>query len=347
LKGNDRVPSLIARMTLIESWPAAVVAVGLCACGSHEQLFLNGDDEGGSFQGSGADAANASSLAVSVTPPHPLLCPGQCVALSAQAAGGKAPYRYRWDDGLASDGGEVSVCPGATTTYNVTATDSSGTGVGELQTGSATGSASVTATVTADCDAGEATAPMIDAGARTDAGPGLQLLQIPLDTYTGITVGLIDGSNVYRTNWTSAASGTVSGVLSPPAGDIQVTYTASDLYGTGMQTPGANFWLPASTYTSATVPDAPPGSAVEIAGGASEFDSITFSEPVTDPIVAIFSLGASLPPANTLAFKAPFTVLSSGPDVFGGPTGVATLTVVDGGVSSTEGSGVVQVMGTF
>lgn len=207
------------------------------------------------------------------------------------------------------------------------------------------GTASVTVTVTPDCDAG--TVP-IDAGASADAGAGLQLLQTTYNTYTGITVGVVQGSTAYWTDWTAMASGTVSGVLSLPTGDVQVTYTATDFYG-AQTTTGGNLWLPASTFTSATVPNAPPGPGmVQISGGATQFDSVTFSRPVTNPIVAIFSLGtSSVPPAVSIDFKDPFALLTSGPDVFGGAAGTPTLTEVDAGVSGMEGSGLVEVMGTF
>jgi hypothetical protein len=49
----------------------------------------------------------------------------------------------------------------------------------------------------------------------------------------------------------------------------------------------------------------------------------------------------------TIDFKAPFSILTSGPDIFGGVAGTPTLTLDDGGVTGEEGSGLVQVQGTF
>jgi hypothetical protein len=131
---------------------------------------------GGNAQGTGApgevgvfdlDASqgpdvDVGRLAVSASSSLSSLCPSDCATLSAQATGGVAPYTFAWDHGLTSTGATALVCPDATTTYKVTATDSSGHSSGELQTASQTGTASVTLTVDASC-AGHA--PMDDAGA--------------------------------------------------------------------------------------------------------------------------------------------------------------------------------------
>jgi hypothetical protein len=180
-----------------------------------------------------------------------------------------------------------------------------------------------------------------------DGGAGLEVYQTTNAPWTGITVGVREGTMVYWTSWTAATAGSLSGVMSPPSGDIAVTYTGADLYGS-QTTAGSDFWSPASTYVSATVPDAPPGPGlVEINGGPGQIDTIRFSQPVTNPLVGIVSLGTGyLPVPVELDFGAPCTVLSYGPDTYL-PTAAGTLTGVDGGVTATEGSGVVEIEGTF
>jgi hypothetical protein len=128
---------------------------GSRAAGAPYSLDVGSDDGG---PGLAAGEASVSSLPVSVTPSGSV-CAGQCVVLSAQASGGRAPYAYAWSHGLAADGGAVRVCPASTTTYAVTATDSAGNAGGEFPTPDATGTAQTTVTVS-DCpDTGRACGP--------------------------------------------------------------------------------------------------------------------------------------------------------------------------------------------
>jgi hypothetical protein len=92
----------------------------------------NQSDASGTFAGSERSDAGTSGLSVAITPAAPSVCPGECVTLAATASGGRAPYAFAWSPEAASDGGDITVCPGQTTTYGVNATDSSGSG-GELQ----------------------------------------------------------------------------------------------------------------------------------------------------------------------------------------------------------------------
>jgi hypothetical protein len=309
-------------------------------CGSsNAPLTLNVgyvDDAGPGFTESDG-AAQDGALAVSVSPSKVTLCAGECVTLSPTASAGRPPYSYAWDHGLTGDG-PARACPASTTTYTVRATDSSGQS-GELTKPNATGTGNVTVVVTPCSEAGVP----LEAGAG-DAGPGLHFTEAIVAPWTGITVGVREGTTVYWANWTSMGTGTVAGVLMPPSGAIQVTYSG-ELYG-AQTTVGSDFYSPTATFVSATVSDPPPGPGIiEISGG--QVDSLAFSPPVTNPLVAIVSLGTGyLNQVVTLDFSAPVTVLSSGPDTYD-PTIAGTLTAADGGVSGIEGSGVVEVEGTF
>lgn len=56
----------------------------------------------------------------------PLPCGGGCADVTAVASGGKEPYSFVWEDGSTS--AERRLCPGASTTYEVIATDAGVTG---------------------------------------------------------------------------------------------------------------------------------------------------------------------------------------------------------------------------
>jgi hypothetical protein len=167
---------------------------------------------------------------------------------------------------------------------------------------------------------------------------------------TSHAVGVGDaGGLVYWADWQSVDGGTVSGTLSPPAGPIQVVYSG-DLYG-AQTTTGDDDFTPGATFTSATVPDPPPGPGmIEVSGGSTQTDTLTFSEPVTNPVIAIYNLGTAFAEESaSLVFSAPFAVLSSGLNAAGGGSywGNEVFVVVDGGVSGVGANGVVELEGTF
>lgn len=129
---------------------AAAFGTG-CGSGSHTySLDVGGDEAGGPALMLGPDGdASVGSLSLSASVGVSPLCPGQCTALTATAHGGTPPYALAWDHGLVPDGGPVTVCPDATTTYTVTVKDSSGRSGGELTAASLTASAKVTVQVSA------------------------------------------------------------------------------------------------------------------------------------------------------------------------------------------------------
>jgi hypothetical protein len=167
---------------------------------------------------------------------------------------------------------------------------------------------------------------------------------------TSHTAGAGDaGALVYWADWQSVDGGTVSGTLSPPAGVIRVVYSG-DLYG-AQTTTGDDDFTPAATFTSATVSNPPPGPGmIEVAGGSTQTDTLTFSEPVTNPVLAIYNLGTAFAEESaSILFSAPFAVLSSGLNAAGGGSywGNEVFVAVDGGVSGVGANGVVELEGTF
>jgi hypothetical protein len=121
--------------------------------GSLYNLTVGADSDGGVVFGQ-LDATAAPNVEVSIASSETRVCLGQCVALVPSARGGSPPYAYAWSPALTADGDAVEVCPRATTTYEVTATDDSSR-AGELPLPGATASARVTLVVSPDCsDAG-------------------------------------------------------------------------------------------------------------------------------------------------------------------------------------------------
>jgi hypothetical protein len=292
---------------------------GLGACNSAGYTLTVGSDpplvDAANQPSDATVGAQGGALAVTLAVDGGGPCGVPCVTLRAQATGGVPPYAYVWDPGIEADGGVAEACSTTATSYTVSVTDSSGH-TGEVPTRGATVSATVSVAAPLPC-----------------GGDG----------------GTIDpASVVYWANWQDVDGGNVYGTISPPSGDIQVTYSG-ELYGSQIDS-GTDEFLPITTFTSTTVANPPPGPGIiKVAGLTSQVDMVTFSSPVTNPLVAIYSLGTSF--VNTpvsLLFGAPCTVLSSGPSadvtvLFGD----GTLALVDGGVSGIGSSGVVEIEGSY
>lgn len=146
------------------------------------------------------------------------------------------------------------------------------------------------------------------------------------------------------TDWTAATAGspgTAAGSLVFGGTDVFVTYVGEVL---GAQTAcGTNYWTTPTTYDAPGIP-APPGcDIIRLVGGNAIVNTITFSQPVSNPFMAILSLGQGGIPV-TYDFSAPFTVVSTGPGFWGN----GTLTALPGSsLQGREGHGTIQFNGTF
>ena len=151
--------------------------------------------------------------------------------------------------------------------------------------------------------------------------------------------------NIAWATWTTGTSGnpgSAAGTVSTAKyGTINVTYSGQT---SGLFAPD---WTPTSTFTGGVVGNAPPANSkgVQIEGGQSYTETITFSQTVADPIFAVWSLGAGGAPA-TFVFTAgePFTVQGGGPSTEYGGT---PLIISSGAVSGQEGNGIIQFNGNF
>lgn len=157
----------------------------------------------------------------------------------------------------------------------------------------------------------------------------------------------------YYVDWTAASpsAGTASGTISLPGATVQAGFSVTQANGspgsfTFAQTSGGtNYWNPGTPYRSSQVDNAPPASDILalIGGSTTTTYTITLSEPIRDPIMAIVSLGATGRPV-TYNFDRPFTIVSTGAGFWGnGPFTQQPGNVLQG----AEGHGTIQFIGTF
>ena len=140
------------------------------------------------------------------------------------------------------------------------------------------------------------------------------------------------------TDWTAntpGALGSASGTL----GSVAVTYSGEVNGNTQTNGGGTNYWVPINAYLSATVGNAPPGTdIITLIGGNATVNTITFSLPLLNPVMAILSLGQGGVPVD-YNFDQPFTILSFGLGFWGN----GTLADLGGNVlQGVEGHGVIQ-----
>jgi hypothetical protein len=161
-------------------------------------------------------------------------------------------------------------------------------------------------------------------------------------------------STIAWTDWNSATAGN-PGTASGTMGGITVTY-AGQTSGLGSvyapsigQTlyPGYGHtnWGPSTSYVGGDVGNAPPTNynSVALEGGSDISESITFSSFVTDPVIAIWSLGQG---GTTAAFdfSEAFSIVACGPsDEYGG----GCITESSDNVLGVEGNGVIEFNGTY
>jgi len=147
------------------------------------------------------------------------------------------------------------------------------------------------------------------------------------------------------TNWTAASNSTGAngnGSASGSVGGVGVSYSG-ELIGNVIN--GAStIWSPNSSFIGGTVTASPSvvGDDLRLDGAFAGTNTITFASSVTNPLFAIWSLGAGGPASFT--FNATPTFEAGGPNSqFGG----SAIQVAGNVVTGREGNGVVQFTGTF
>jgi hypothetical protein len=174
----------------------------------------------------------------------------------------------------------------------------------------------------------------------------IKLLAIPAICGIGLlSAGSARADTVSWADWTGATNGNPTGLATAtiPTTPVTISYTGEveSLQG------GYPSWTPASSYVGGTVSNAPPasGGIIQLFGGGTTTDTITFSTPVVNPVMAIWSLGQSGDQAEfDFTGSEPFTVEGGGPSAEYNGQG---LTSSGNTVYGIEGNGTIQFNGTF
>jgi hypothetical protein len=160
-----------------------------------------------------------------------------------------------------------------------------------------------------------------------------------------LTAGAAQAAVIAWTDWDPASAalgdpGSIDGV----AGTVGVSYDGEVL----SFLDNYPSWTPTTTWADGTiVENAPPssGGILRIVGGVGDqanTNTITFSQAVLNPVIAIWSLGQSGTPASFVFNLAP-TFVDGGPSAeYGGNP----ITVLGNTVSGIEGNGTIQFQGS-
>ena len=163
---------------------------------------------------------------------------------------------------------------------------------------------------------------------------------VAISLFSAVAAQSASATSIDWTTWSSNSAGTIGGL------GITITFSG-EMSGLSAGYPS---WMPTSTFSGGTVGNAPPssGGMIRLTGGTTTVDMVTFSKPVVNPVMAIWSLGqGGLTASFNFTASEPFTIESGGPSAeYGG----STIFVCSGNplaVCGTEGNGTIQFQGTF
>jgi hypothetical protein len=159
----------------------------------------------------------------------------------------------------------------------------------------------------------------------------------------------------YYVDWTAAnpSAGTASGAITlPDASTVGVTFSVTQATGApgsflfAQTSGGTNYWNPSAPYISSQVDNAPPAAdIIALVGGTGLTTyTLTLTEAIKDPILAIVSLGNPGLQVSYI-FDRPFTIVSQGTGYWGGNS--TSLSQVGNTLFGQEGHGTIQFIGTF
>lgn len=160
------------------------------------------------------------------------------------------------------------------------------------------------------------------------------------------TAALAHAGETAWIDWTTATTTTtVIGTLTLPSGIVEVKFSGPSLY-FSLTAPGSSDYWASGSPDAYAVTGEPVGSDMLafVGGTGTSVYKVTFSRPVTNPVMALMSLGRSGLPTRYVFTQKP-TLLSSGVGFFGGCA--TCLKVSKKTLTGTEGHGVVQFTGTF
>ena len=169
------------------------------------------------------------------------------------------------------------------------------------------------------------------------------IASLGLATAANATVWTIWSPSYTPGETSGIAMGTMGGVTVSYDGEINKSITNPHCGGICFAYPS---WTPTGSYFGGIVSTAPAPSdgTIQLEGGAlSGLDTITFSAPVKDPVIAIWSLGSPRTQAEFI-FSATATLEAGGPSAeYNGSSVVALGDKVTG----KEGNGTVAFVGTY
>jgi hypothetical protein len=152
-------------------------------------------------------------------------------------------------------------------------------------------------------------------------------------------IGAAHAGTIDWNAWTSATSGMIS------ADSVAVTFSAGG--STDNLVPNYPSYTPASTWADGTIVSNAPTSTdgiIQLTGGNTNINAVSFSTPVVDPVMAIWSLGAGGREASFDFTDATPTFVTGGPSAeYGG----SAISVSGNDVTGIEGNGTIQFIGTF
>lgn len=152
------------------------------------------------------------------------------------------------------------------------------------------------------------------------------------------------------TDWTSGTTGSVAndtarGVMTIGSQTVDVTFSGDIAF--LQSSGGTNYWTAptgTSPYTSTAVDNAPGTSDIVATSRAGVLQTITFSQAVLDPVMAIVSVGQ---PgfAVTYAFDQEFDILSQGRGYWGGTSTSFSNPTGTNNLIGSEAHGTIQFSG--
>lgn len=142
------------------------------------------------------------------------------------------------------------------------------------------------------------------------------------------------------TDWTSATTNQVTGTLDVGGTSVGITYAGP--YAFAQTSGGTNYWTEGTPapYTGGSVENAPPASDL-IALNTGGLKTITFSEAVLDPYIALVSWNG-----NVVEFSTGIDVISEGCGFFSCGT-IVLNDAGDGFTGQGEVHGIIRLSGSF
>jgi hypothetical protein len=145
---------------------------------------------------------------------------------------------------------------------------------------------------------------------------------------------------VYWNTWSSASAGQILST----GGSVGVSFSTTNSRAVVANYPS---WTPTSTFADGNVVANGPVASngiMQLTGGTTALNTLTFSVPVENPVIAIWSLGQSGVPTTFEFSGATPTLISGGSNAeYGG----ASISVSGNIVTGIEGNGTVRFEGQF